>query len=109
MGCATCLWRHAGCHRPPPLILAVTPQWYGRPLLAQVKAVEFGGVLSDNLPLLCLADVLKVAFYNIARMRPGRGGVGVVGGPHHVVHPNPMPADDPEGVIDEGAVHLAPE
>src|SRR5882672_3059001 len=77
--------------------------------LAQVKAVELSDVLSDDLALLYLADVLEVAFDNVARMWPGRGGVGVVGRPHHVVHPDPVPAGNPEGVIDERAVHLASE
>src|SRR6266568_3902007 len=116
----------------------MTPPWYGRPTppnwrgycvpplvppvwreasraqhpgaaLAQVKAVELGDVLSDDLALLHLTDVLEVTLDNVARMRPGGGSVGIVGRPHDVVHPNPMPAGDPKGVIDEGAVHLAVE
>src|SRR5882762_6005996 len=63
--------------------------------LAQVKAVELGDVLSDDLALLHLADVLEVACDNITRMWPGGGGVGVVGRPHHVIHSNAMPAGDP--------------
>src|SRR5262249_8436207 len=79
------------------------------PPLIQVKPVELAGVPSHDLPLLGLADVLEVTCDNVARMRPGGGSVGVIGGPHDVVYPNPLPAGDPKGVIDEGAIHLTPK
>src|SRR5262245_34404200 len=95
------------CDSPAP------PNWRGqlavRSTLVQVKTVELSGVLSDDLALLHLADLLEVACDNITRMRPGGGGVGVIGRPHDVVYPNPVPAGDPEGVINERAVHLASE
>src|SRR5262245_33685757 len=102
---------HGYCvpHLAPPYWRGNSPCAVAVQHLAQVTAVELGGVLSDDLTLLYLADVLEVTLYNVTRMRPGRGSMGVVGRPHDVVHPNPVPASDSEGVIDKGAVHLAPE
>ena len=33
-----------------------------------------------------------------------KGDVGIVGRPHNVIHPDPLPAGDAEGVTDERAV-----
>src|SRR4029434_3814671 len=59
--------------------------------------------------LFLLGDSLEVPFDDLARMRPGRHGVGVVGRPHDVLDPDELPAGHPHPVLDESRKDLTSE
>ena len=64
-----------------------------------------GDLLSGDLALFQLIGVPEITLDNVVRVWPGRGGVGIVGRPPDVIHPDPLPAGDTEGVTDEHGVH----
>src|SRR6266850_7627582 len=77
--------------------------------LGQGKAIEPGRVLPHDLPLFVLRNPFEIPLDDLARTRPGRDGMGIVGGPHDVLHPDELPAGYPDPIIDERREDLAPE
>src|SRR6516225_11491116 len=75
----------------------------------RVEAVEAGGVAAGDLELVLSAGFLEVARHNFLRVRPGRGLVRVVGGPHQLVDADEMAAGHTDEVVDIGGPHLALE
>src|SRR5712691_1441485 len=75
----------------------------------QLQAVEPGHVLPHDHPRFLLRDVLAVPRDDLAGIRPGRNGMGVIGRPHDVLHPDELPRGHPYRIVDERREHLAPE
>src|SRR2546421_11781117 len=77
--------------------------------LREGKSVEPSRVLANDLPPLFVRDPFEVTLDDLARMRPGRHRVGIVGGPHDVLDPDELAARDAHPIVDEGRKDLAPE
>src|SRR2546427_2044712 len=77
--------------------------------LGQGKAIELGRVFPHDLPLFVLRNPFEISLDDLARMRPGRDGMGIIGGPHDVLHPNGLAAGHPYPIVDERRKDLAPE
>src|SRR2546422_8660466 len=67
--------------------------------LREGKAVEPSRVLGNDLPPLFLRDPFEITLDDLARMRPGRHGVRIVGGPHDVLDPDELAARHPHPIV----------
>src|SRR5215467_16368568 len=74
-----------------------------------VEAVEPGRVGAGDLVAVLWAGVLEVACHDLLRVRPSRGLVRVIGGPHQLVDPNEVAALHADIIVDIGGPHLALE
>src|SRR5439155_27180995 len=72
-----------------------------------VEAVERRRVPPRNGRPLFGGDVLEVLRQRLARVRPRRVAVRVVGRPHDVAEPRPVPRRYPREIADERGVSLA--
>src|SRR6267378_1470038 len=77
--------------------------------LREGKSVESSRVLANDLPALFLRDPFEATLDDLARMRPGRHRVGIVGGPHDVLDPDELAARHSDPIVDEGRKDLASE
>src|SRR3989454_505385 len=73
------------------------------------QPVQFGRGLADHLRLDVVRYPLEVPGNHIARARPGRQRVRVVGRPHEVVATPERPVGDPDRVVHEGGEDLSLE
>src|SRR5262245_63006150 len=73
----------------------------------RLEAVELGDVAARDLEPVVRARVLEISGDHVLGMWPRRSLMGVVGGPHHPIHPDEMAIGHPDVVVNIGAVHLA--
>src|SRR6267142_2480292 len=77
--------------------------------LREGKPVQPRRVLSNDLPPFFLRDPFEVTLDDLARVRPGRHRVGIIGGPHDVLDPDELAVRHTDPIVDEGRKDLASE
>src|ERR1051325_3196350 len=98
-------WKRMDGSRPWPGSRLGVARWWS----LHVEAVELGDVAAGDLEHLLGARILEVARDDLLRMRPGRGLVRVIRGPHHPIDTDKPAALYPDIIVDVCRPHLPPE
>src|SRR5262245_21231164 len=73
----------------------------------QLKAIKFGRVLPENLPLVSFIDFAEIGGDFFSRLGPECCAVGKIRRPEDIVDSNVLAMSDTETIIDEGRIELS--